>query len=116
MVRPNMEASVDLDLAGRAAVITGSSRGIGKHIALALAAEGCHVALSGRTAETLAVAAQEVRDRGVKAIAVQVDLTEGGASERLVAEAARQPEGATALIGTVSACHGALNLVRVDKA
>jgi len=36
--------------------------------------------------------------------------------ERLVAEAARQPEGATALIGTVSACHGALNLVRVVKA
>ena len=36
--------------------------------------------------------------------------------ERLVAEAARQPEGATALIGTVSACHGALNLVRVAKA
>ena len=36
--------------------------------------------------------------------------------ERIVAEAARQPEGATALIGTVSSCHGALNLVRIGKA
>lgn len=33
--------------------------------------------------------------------------------ERIVAEAARHPEGASALIGTVSACHGALNLVRI---
>jgi hypothetical protein len=35
--------------------------------------------------------------------------------ERIVADAARQPEGATALIGTVSSCHGALNLVRVGR-
>ena len=36
--------------------------------------------------------------------------------DRIVAEAARQPEGASALIGTVSACHGALNLVRIGRA
>jgi hypothetical protein len=35
--------------------------------------------------------------------------------ERIVAEAARRPEGATALIGTVSSCHGALNLVRIGR-
>ncbi len=35
--------------------------------------------------------------------------------ERIVAEAARQPEGGTALIGTVSSCHGALNLVRIVR-
>jgi 3-oxoacyl-[acyl-carrier protein] reductase len=38
---------MDLELAGKAALVTGSSRGIGKHIALALAAEGCFVAISG---------------------------------------------------------------------
>lgn len=78
---------MDLDLAGKAAVVTGSSRGIGKHIAFALAKEGCNIALSGRTADTLTVGAQEVRDLGVKAIAVQGDLTEAGTPERLVEEA-----------------------------
>jgi len=77
---------MDLELAGKAAVVTGSSRGIGKHIALALAKEGCNVALSGRTADTLTVAAQEVRHLGVKALPVQVDLGEAGGPERLVQE------------------------------
>jgi hypothetical protein len=35
--------------------------------------------------------------------------------DRIVAEAARHPEGASALIGTVSSCHGALNLVRIGR-
>lgn len=78
---------MDLDLAGKAAVVTGSSRGIGKHIALALAKEGCNIALSGRTGDTLSVAAQEVRDLGVKAISVLGDLAEPGAPERLVDDA-----------------------------
>ena len=48
---------------------------------------GCNVALSGRTADTLAVTAQELRDLGVKTIEVQGDLAETGAPERLVGEA-----------------------------
>lgn len=78
---------MDLELTGKAAVVTGSSRGIGKHVAIALAREGCNVALCGRTAEPLAVAAQEVRDLAVKAVEVQVDLAQPGGPERLVAEA-----------------------------
>ncbi len=99
---------MDLDLAGRAAVVTGSSRGIGKHIALALAAEGCHVALSGRTADTLTVAAQEVRDRGVKAITFQADLVESGAPERLVAEAHRAFGRVDVLVNCVGGSRGGL--------
>jgi 3-oxoacyl-[acyl-carrier protein] reductase len=78
---------VDLELKGKAAVVTGSSRGIGKHIAIALAREGCHVAISGRTPDTLAVAAQELRDLGANIATTVVDLTEAGAPERVVAEA-----------------------------
>ncbi|MPZ13434.1 MAG: SDR family oxidoreductase [Chloroflexi bacterium] len=78
---------MDFDLQGKAAIVTGSSRGIGKHIAIALAREGCHVALSGRTRDTLEAAAQEIRDVGVKALAVHVDLAETAGVERLVAEA-----------------------------
>lgn len=78
---------MDLDLAGKAAAITGSSRGIGKHIAIALAREGCNIALSGRTGETLAVTANELRDLGVKVVEVEVDFTQAGAPERFVSEA-----------------------------
>jgi len=78
---------MDLELAGKAAIVTGSTRGIGKHIALALAREGCHVAISGRTPDTLKVTADELRDLGVKVVAVQGDLTEPDTTDRLVAEA-----------------------------
>ena len=79
---------MDLELAGKAAVITGSSRGIGKHIAIALAREGCHVALSGRTEETLVETAREIEDVGGRSIRVLGDLMEPGAPERLVEAAA----------------------------
>lgn len=77
---------MDLDLAAKAAIVTGSSRGIGKHIALALAAEGCHVTITGRTPETLAVAAQEIKDLGARVLPIEADLTEPENVERLVGE------------------------------
>ncbi len=80
---------MDLELQGRGAVVTGSSRGIGKHIAIALAREGCNVAISGRTRETLTAAGQEVRDLGVSVVETLVDLTEPGAAERIVGDAHR---------------------------
>jgi 3-oxoacyl-[acyl-carrier protein] reductase len=45
---------MDLKLAGKVALITGSSRGIGLATAKAFAAEGCRLMLSGRSAEPLA--------------------------------------------------------------
>jgi 3-oxoacyl-[acyl-carrier protein] reductase len=99
---------MDLGLAGAAAVITGSSRGIGKHIALALASEGCNVALSGRTADTLTVAAQEVRDLGVRAITLQEDLMQLGAPERLVGEAHQAFGRVDVLVNCVGGGRGGL--------
>src|SRR5947209_3064250 len=80
---------MDLELAGKAAVITGSTRGIGKHIAIALAKEGCNVALSGRTRETLVATAQEIRDLGTKTVEIEGDLTQPGAPEQLLQAAAQ---------------------------
>jgi NAD(P)-dependent dehydrogenase (short-subunit alcohol dehydrogenase family) len=48
-------------LAGRTVLVTGASRGIGKGIALAMAAEGCNVVLSSRRQEGLDEAAAEIR-------------------------------------------------------
>src|SRR4051812_13712034 len=51
---------MDLHLRGKRAVVTGSSRGIGRAIAAALLAEGCRVFLNGRNFDALAVAAREL--------------------------------------------------------
>ncbi|WP_139980467.1 SDR family NAD(P)-dependent oxidoreductase [Nocardioides litoris] len=76
---------MDLGLDGRAALVTGGSRGIGLAVARALAAEGCRVALLGRDPETLATAARSVGD---DTVAVTADTTDDAAVRAAVDEAA----------------------------
>jgi short-subunit dehydrogenase len=64
---------MDLQLAGKVALITGSSRGIGLATAKALAAEGCRLMLSARSAEPLAAAAAALRTSGVDVAAHPAD-------------------------------------------
>ncbi len=79
---------MELGLNGKVALITGASRGIGRAIALTLAAEGCRVAIGARGSEALEAVAEEVRAAGGEALAVPGDLTLPGSAERFVARTA----------------------------
>ena len=81
---------MDLGLAGKVAVVTGSSRGIGREIALSLAAEGCHVVLTGRNAGPLEETAEAVRGRGAEALVLVVDLMDPACLPELVAAPQRR--------------------------
>jgi 3-oxoacyl-[acyl-carrier protein] reductase len=76
---------VDLGLKGKVAIVTGASRGIGRSIALGLAAEGCRLAICARGAERLEQTAEEVRATGTEVMAQPVDATNGAALEAFVA-------------------------------
>lgn len=62
------------ELCGKVAVITGSSRGIGKGIALRLAKEGMAVVLNGRNSERVNETATEFQRLGIQAIGVPADV------------------------------------------
>ena len=82
-------------LAGRLAVVTGASRGIGAATAAAMAAAGAHVVLAARDGEALDRVAGRIRGAGGQATPVPTDVSDEAAVERLFACAERaDPLGA----------------------
>ena len=79
-------------LEGRAAIVTGASRGLGRAIALALAAEGAAVAVAARTEQvwndklpgTIGETVAEIEAAGGRAVALRADLTNRDDVARLV--------------------------------
>jgi 3-oxoacyl-[acyl-carrier protein] reductase len=80
---------MDLGLTGRVALVTGSSRGIGRGIALALATEGCDVMLTGRDATALAEVVAAIEKLGRRAAVATSDLREEAAPAALAAATER---------------------------
>jgi NAD(P)-dependent dehydrogenase (short-subunit alcohol dehydrogenase family) len=74
-------------LAGRLAVVTGASRGIGAATAAAMAAAGAHVVLAARDREALDHVAGRIREAGGQATSVPTDVSDEVAVERLFAYA-----------------------------
>jgi 3-oxoacyl-[acyl-carrier protein] reductase len=76
------------DLAGKVAVVTGASRGIGAAAALALGEAGASVMLAARSATQAEANARQINAAGGKAFAIECDVSDYAACRRLVHETA----------------------------
>jgi 3-oxoacyl-[acyl-carrier protein] reductase len=94
---------MDLKLAGKRAVVTGGSKGIGRAIALALADEGVDVAICARGEDALRETEAEIRRRGAKAYAEPCDVGDGNALDVFLERAREQLGGVDILVNNVSA-------------
>jgi 3-oxoacyl-[acyl-carrier protein] reductase len=78
---------VELGLEGKVALVTGGSKGVGRGVADALAAEGCHVCICSRNEEEVRQAAGEIEEiADAHALAVVADLTDEADRGQLVEE------------------------------
>jgi NAD(P)-dependent dehydrogenase (short-subunit alcohol dehydrogenase family) len=77
-------------LAGKAALVTGGSGGIGRTLAVALAEAGAAVAVHGRKSEEIDKTCELVKAAGVQAVALEADVADTAACRRLIADAHRQ--------------------------
>jgi len=84
------EAGVQLQ--GKAAIVTGGGRGIGRAIALAFAREGAAVAVAARSADEVAETAWLIEELGQRAVAIPADVRDAAQVARMV-EAARAQLG-----------------------
>ena len=75
---------MDLGLGGKTALVTGASAGIGRGIALALAAEGVRLAVTARRRERLEALAKEC---GAQLVIIEADFLEDGAPQRIAGAA-----------------------------
>ena len=64
------------DVAGKYAVVTGASSGLGRQFALCLAEQGCNVAIAARRVERLEEVKKEVEAYGVKCLVLPCDVTD----------------------------------------
>jgi 3-oxoacyl-[acyl-carrier protein] reductase len=77
---------MDLGLKGKVAVVTGGSSGIGRASALALAEEGCNIAICARGEEELGQAAVEIAAKGVEVLVCGRDVTSAEDNRSFVAD------------------------------
>ncbi len=97
---------MDLGLAGKRAIVTGGTRGIGRRIVDLLAAEGCHVGLCARSPAEVEQAVNEIKTDGLTIIGGAVDVGNDGELRQWITETATALGGLDILIPNASALVG----------
>jgi NAD(P)-dependent dehydrogenase (short-subunit alcohol dehydrogenase family) len=82
---PDQHINEESDLHGQVALVTGGGRGLGQHLATALAGAGAAVAIVGRAETHLAETVRLIEGAGGQAMALPADVTDQRAVERVVA-------------------------------
>jgi 3-oxoacyl-[acyl-carrier protein] reductase len=93
---------MEISFRGKKVVVGGGSRGIGRSIALAFAAEGADVAICARGPEGLKAAEAQLREHGAKVFGMSCDLGDESQVTRYVNEAAKSLGGINVLINNAS--------------
>ena len=104
----------DFSLDGQVALITGSSRSIGREIARAMARQGAAVVVTGRTAADVESAAAEIDAAGGEALALPIDITAPEAPETLVEGTLERLGRIDILVNNVGSAAGGGSLLQID--
>src|SRR5262245_13810207 len=94
---------MNLGLKGRKALVTGSTKGIGRAITERLIAEGCDVAICARTGPDVDRAVAELEKQGAKVVGRPLDVADGAALGQWIADAGRMLGGLDIFVANASA-------------
>ena len=96
---------MELGLSGKAAIVTGASKGLGRAIARELAGEGANVAICSRDAGEIEAAAKELRATGRTVYAQAADVTDPAAVTDFVERSAQALGGLDILVNNAGRAH-----------
>lgn len=102
-------------LVDKVAVVTGSSRGIGRGIAARLAAEGAKVVVNGRSAESVDLVAWDLRAAGSDVLAVAADVGYKDQVDRLFEETVRAFGGVDILVNNAGWASAKMHFLEMDE-
>ena len=95
-------------LHGHVALVTGASRGIGRAVALALAAQGAHIVAAARNQNLLNVLVDDIKNAGGKAVAIVFDLADESSINTLVEKVKSEFGRLDILVNNAGLTHSAL--------